>query len=294
VCVRNLFFEFIYNYICILQQIIVVVHRRHIITHSSDLLHILTRTTRLSMMLMSPTIHPRKQPRTLRIPLPQRRIRPGDPLKAERILGHTIRNTLRIQQIRVFSKVVDIVTCLVIARVERRARLTAKHDGFLLRLEDLGAGEEAAGGDAVFEERGVVGAQGEEGGDVGKAAGFVEFFEILLDLVGARGAGEVEGVAVAIVDAQDVVGGCDHVEVEVGAQLVDFGGVAGERAVEGLHVVEGTEFAEFLSAPETEADGVGEFVFCEGEANDERANGARAVVVDAGAREDGVCVASDH
>jgi hypothetical protein len=127
--------------IIVLVVIVITSLHTHTQTRSSTLLQILARTTRLSMMLMSAPIQARQQPRTLRISLPKCCIRPRNSLKAQRILGHTVRNALRVQQIRVFGKVVDIVARLVVARVERRARLAAKHNGFLFRLEDFGAGE---------------------------------------------------------------------------------------------------------------------------------------------------------
>jgi hypothetical protein len=124
----------------------------------TSLLQILPRTTSLSMMLMSTPIKPRHQPTRLRTPLPQRRVPPRNPLKAQRILRHRVRNTLRVKQVRIGRKVVDIVALLVVACIERRAGFTAEHLRFLLCLEDFSAGEETAGWDAVFEESGVVGA----------------------------------------------------------------------------------------------------------------------------------------
>lgn len=245
-------------------------------------------------MLMPAMIESRQQATRLRTPLPQRRIRPRYALPAKRILRHGIRNTLRIQKIRIQRQVINIIALLVIARIKRLASLTTKQLCFLRGLEDLGASEQATGGDAVFEECGVVGTQGEEGGDVGEAAGLVEELEVALDGVGARGAGEVEGAAVAVVDAEDVVGRGDHVKVEVGAEFGDFAAVAAAGAVEGFEVVERAEFAKFFGAPEAQADSVFELEFGEGQGGDECADGAGAIVVDARAREDGVGVAADH
>jgi hypothetical protein len=64
---------------------------------------ILPRPTSLSMMLMPPMIKPRHKPRALRIPLANRRIRPRNPLKAQRILGHRVGNALGVEEVRVFS-----------------------------------------------------------------------------------------------------------------------------------------------------------------------------------------------
>jgi hypothetical protein len=73
----------------------------------------------------------------------------------------------------------------VVAAVEGRAGLAAKHDCFLLCLEDFGAGEEAARGNAVFEEGGVVGAAAVDGRCVVELLAVEEGLKVLLDRVGA-------------------------------------------------------------------------------------------------------------
>lgn len=103
-------------------------------------------------------------------------------------------------------KVVNGVANLVVVDVVRDARLTTEQLNLLLGLEDLGASEEAAGGNAVLNEGSIVGAAAELGGDVAPALGLVKLLKVGLNDVGAGGAGDVEGGAVAVVDAELVVG----------------------------------------------------------------------------------------
>lgn len=161
-------------------------------------------------------------------------------IEAKRILGHRVGNGLRVEQEGVHGQVVDGVADLVVVDVVGDADLAAEQRGLLLRLGHLGAREEAARRDAVLDEGRVVGAAREFRGDRRAALGLVEVFKVLLDDVRAGGAGQVEGVAVAVVDAEDVVGAGDlwnelvlrewvqdtraqsltyHVKVEIGTHL---------------------------------------------------------------------------
>ena len=85
----------------------------------------------------------------------------------------------------------------------------------------------------------------------------------------------------------DVVGGGDHVEVEVGADL--------ERLLggEALDEVGRAEKARLLSGPEAEGDGVLHVVLGECLGNVEDTDGAAAVVVDTGSSADGVGVGTE-
>lgn len=134
----------------------------HLRSFPFHLRKILPRPTRLSMMRMSTVIKPRKQATALGVSSPQCRVCPWDALEAESVFGHAVCNALCIEQVRVMSQVVDVVALLVVARIEWLSSLTAKELRFLGCLEYFGAGEEAAGGNAVFQEGGVVGAEREE------------------------------------------------------------------------------------------------------------------------------------
>lgn len=236
---------------------------------------------------------PHHVPARLGLPLAPLAAHLCDPVEADRVLGHAVGDALRVDQERLGAQVVDGVARLVVVWVERDAGLAAEERGLFHRLEFLGASEQPARGDPVLQECGVVGAAREDGGHRGHALVLEEVLKVLLDRVRPRGPREVERAAVPVVDAQHVVGRGDHVEVEVGADLCDLGGGAPERAVDALEVVVGTEEPEFLGRPEAEADGVLDLVLGEGFGDGEDADGARAVVVDAGAGEDRVGVAAE-
>lgn len=176
-----------------------------------NLLHKNTTSTTRSIMLMMLHVQPKERTRTLlRPPLSSLSIshRPSclQTLKAPRVLGHRIGDALTVEQIRLLVQIRDIVALLVVVDVVGDAGFPAKQLGLVGRLEDLGAREEPTGGDAVLDEGGVVGAAAERGGDKGLAVGAVVGFKLLFDGGGAGGAGEVEGAAVAVVDAVDVIG----------------------------------------------------------------------------------------
>ena len=97
----------------------------------------------------------------------------------------------------------------------------------------------------------------------------------MLRFGGPRGARDVEGGAVAVVDAVDVVGRCDHVKVEVQPNFVELGGS------EGGDVEGGAQQAEFLRGDPDEADRVINAKFGEFERDLEETDGAGPVVIDA-------------
>lgn len=86
------------------------------------------------------------------------------------------------------------------------AGFAAKEGSFFLGLEDLGACEEAARGNAVLDEGCVVGAAAEFGRNVGDIPALVELLKVFLEDIGSIGADEVESRSVAVVDSVDVVG----------------------------------------------------------------------------------------
>jgi hypothetical protein len=97
----------------------------------------------------------------------------------------------------------------VVVDVVRYPGLAAEQLGLFLGLGHLGAGEQAARRDAVLDEGRVVGAAAEGGGYGGGVFALEEVFEVALEDVGACWAGQVERLAVAVVDAVDVVGAGD-------------------------------------------------------------------------------------
>jgi hypothetical protein len=130
----------------------------------------------------------------------------GEALPAESISGNGVGNRLGVEQEGVEGEVVDRVAGLVVVLVVSDAGLATEERGLLLSLEDLSAREETTRGDAVLDESGVVGAARELGRDGGGVLGLEEVLEVLLDQVRADRAGQVEGIAIAVVDAVDVVG----------------------------------------------------------------------------------------
>jgi hypothetical protein len=134
-------------------------------------------------------------------------------IEAQSVLGDRVSNALGVEQVGLVVEVVDVVTGLVVVDVEGNAGLATKQGGFLLRLGHLGAGEEAARGDAVLDESGVVRAAAELGGHVVGAVALIEVLKLLLNGSGAGRASKVEGAAIAVVDAVNVVGAGDLFEL---------------------------------------------------------------------------------
>jgi len=174
----------------------------------------------------------------------------GEALPGGGVFGNSSSNTASVQQPGIQVEVVDSVTGLVVVLVEDLAGNTAPDLLLLLGLDFVGTGGGSSGGDVGVEEWTVIGAAVELGG-VGWNAGSGEvLLEELLDLIAAIGSGEAVGAAVTVVDLVNVVGGGDHVKVEVGADL--------ERLFRGevLDEVGRTEKAGLLSRPEAEGYGV--------------------------------------
>ena len=162
----------------------------------------------LLAMVMGPML-PLNLHRVALRPPPLRNVHLGQRVKAQSVLGDRVGDALGVEQERVGGEVVDGVAGLVVVDVVRDARLAAEPRGLLLRLEGLGAGEEAARGDAVVDEGAVVGAAAELRGNVLGPLRLVVVLKVGLEDVGASGAADVEGAAVAVVDAETVVGAGD-------------------------------------------------------------------------------------
>lgn len=216
-----------------------------------------------------------------------------DVVEAQGVLGDRVGDAEGVDVVGIVVEVVDVVTNLVVVDVVGDTGLAAEELGLLVGLETLGTGEETAGGDAVLDEGGVVGAAAELGGDVVDAVAVVELLEVLLNDVGAGGTGQVEGVAITVVDAEHVVGRGDletvsmdaakmwvqgewtyHVEVEVGTDL----GELGVRAVEGVDVEVRAQQTVLLGTPEGEADSVLDLEVGKAEGDVQDADDAGAVV----------------
>ena len=208
-------------------------------------------------------------------------------VKANGVLRNSSSNSLGIPLESVQGQVGHVVAFQVVVDVVRDADLTAKELELLLRLDDFGTSEQTARSDSAVQETGVVAAAAEVRGDAVEVVGGEEVFEEALCFGAAGGAGLVVSAAVAVVDSQDVVGRGDHVEVEVEADRgCFFGGQV-------LGVVVAAQQAEFFARPEAEADCVVDCVAGELLGDFEDTDDTGAVVVDAGAGEDGVGMSAD-
>ena len=88
----------------------------------------------------------------VRAPAPLRQVDGGQAGPAHGVLGDRVGDGLGVDEEGVLGQVVDGVARPVVVGVEGRAGLAAEQGRLLGRLEDLGAGEEAARGDAIFDE----------------------------------------------------------------------------------------------------------------------------------------------
>jgi hypothetical protein len=208
-------------------------------------------------------------------------------VKANSVLSNSRSNSLGVPLESVQSKVGDVVASLVVVDIVSNTNLATKEFELLLSLDDLSTSEQTTRSDTAVQETSVIAAAAEVGRDGVEAVGGEEVLEEDFGFGTASGAGLVVGASVTVVDSEDVVGGGDHVEVEVQA---DCGGLFGGEV---LGVVVAAEQAEFFSCPEAEADGVVDGVAGELLGDFEDADDAGSVVVDAGAGEDGVGMAAD-
>ena len=198
--------------------------------------------------------------------------------KAPPIRRHRMRNRLRILNKRVHIQIRYIVPRAMIILIIRNARLPTKQRHLLLSLDILCARKQPTSRDTRVQERTIVASAIERLGHILQARIVGEvILEQFLCLCGAGGTGEIEAGAVTVVDAVVVVGGGDHVEVEVEADL----GLFGVR--EGGDVEGGAQETKFLGRDPDEADGVVDAVFGELDGYLEYADTTGAIVVDAGA-----------
>ena len=208
-------------------------------------------------------------------------------LEASSVLSNGSGDGLGVPLESVPRKVSDIVAGLVVVDVIAHTSLAAEELSLFLSLDDLSTSEETTRSNTEVEETSIITAAAEISRDGVETIGSEEVLEEHLSLAAAGGTGLVEGASIAVVDAQDVVGRGDHVEVEVQA---DLGGLFGGEV---LGVVVRAEQAELLGGPEADADGVVNGVAGELFGDFEDADDAGAVVVDAWAGLHGVGVAAD-
>lgn len=218
-------------------------------------------------------------------------------LEAGSVLGDGSSDGLSVPLESIPCEVADVVTCFVIVHVIGDTSLATEELSLFCGLDNLSTSEKTTRGNAKVEEASVIATAAEVGGHRVETVGSEELLEEDLSLGTAGGAALVESASVTIVDAENVVGRSDHVEVEV---QTDLGGLFSGEV---LGVVVGAEQTELFGGPEGDANGVVDCVAGELLSNLEDTDDAGAVVVDTRAGlhrvgvtandEDGVLVAAD-
>lgn len=138
---------------------------------------------------------------------------------AHGVFSDTVSDGLGVDKVSIVVQVGNVVADQVIIDVVGNTNLATKQRGLSLRLKALCSSKQSTRRDAVLDEAGVVGAAVKLSGYMAQTLGLKELLEVLLNDIGAGGASEVEGTAVAIVDGELGVGAGDHVEVKVCSDL---------------------------------------------------------------------------
>lgn len=172
-------------------------------------------------------------------------------VKPSAIESNSVRNSLGVDLKGLRVDVRRIVTSLVVVDIVRDASLTAEQSRLLLGLEHLGSGEQATSGDARSQKWTVVAAPGERSRDAVVSLRVEPGRERSLCLRRASWArlkvGEL--AAVAIVNAEDVVGAGNHVVVKLQTNAVQLllAGVL-------VDIRSGSKQTFLLSSPPAELD----------------------------------------
>ena len=173
--------------------------------------------------------------------------------------------------------VLDGISSSVVVDVISDTNLSSEQSSLLSGLELLSSGEQSTDWDTGISKSLVIGSGSEGGWDVSELSIVGEvILEELLNWSGSWWAGKVEGASVSIVDGVDKVGGGNHVEVEVDG---DLGKLLWGQAFD---IGGGTEKSDFLSRPESEADGVLDGECGQLLSNLEETDDSRSIIVDTG------------
>lgn len=150
------------------------------------------------------------------------RVTLGEPGPALAVHSNCVRNSLAINLIGVEGKAGHVVLRRVVVRVMPLPGDTTEDGNLLLSLDAVGTSVESTTGNAAVEERAIVAATAELGGSERDVVGSVVVLKKLFSLGRARWSGEIECASISIVDAQNVVGRSNHVEVEIQSHLLQL------------------------------------------------------------------------
>ena len=198
----SLLFAYFYS---VIRAMLLLLHIFIVVSSLINLQLIVPAAARLAVVVVSTLVEPGSEACSAGVPLPERGVGFRYAVPAHAVFCNRVGNALGVEKVCLVVEVVDCVALLVVAHIESDASLTTEQTCFLLGLEDFSAGEETAGGNAVLEEGGIVGAESKQGGHVWLAVGLVELLKVLLDCVGTSRSGEVERTAISILNTQDVV-----------------------------------------------------------------------------------------
>jgi len=168
-------------------------------------LHVILGSARSRMAMLVGTRALGKPDAVTRGP-PLEEVHRGHSCPAHGVFGNGVGNGLGVDKERIQGQVVNRVAGFVVVLVVGDTGYTTEESNLRFRLGDFGTREETTRGDAVFDKGSVVGAAAKLGRDGGQALASEELLKVLFDCIGASGTREVEGVAVTIVDTENVVG----------------------------------------------------------------------------------------
>lgn len=207
---------------------------------------------------------------------------------ASSILGDGVGYALSAGDECTVVEVVDVIASLVVASIVWLASLSTEQDSFFGGLDTFGTHEDTTSGDTDLEETLVVRSAVEGGGDGFLAVIGEEIDEGLFNEGGSIGSvGRWEGGSISVVDSIEVVGGSQHIEVEVHNDLGCL------FLWEVGSIVSGSEKTIFFSRPPRELDGVVNRELCESLGNFNLSDSTGSIIVDTRSSLDGVSMSTD-
>src|SRR3990167_100317 len=198
--------------------------------------------------------------------------------------GHGV--AMQLQRIHI--DIADVVAGIVVARVERLVGRTAELLRLLLALQVFSPGKQTAKGDAFLEELRIVGAEVDLGTLRRRAAQVEIGLQQTLDRSRTGWPLQAEVRTVAIIDKVAEIRRRDHVEVQVGPDLLFLL----VRQLAG--VVGGTDQPRLFRAPPGEPYPIERVGLAHQHCHFQQRSATRAIVVDAGTFAHRIQVCADH